>query len=54
MYQKDLIIRMIEMIADLIAIILGLAKKGDLPQATELLDNAYLDFFLKMLPFLEI
>lgn len=44
MYQKDFIMRMIEMIADLIALILGLIKKGDLSQATKLLDNAYRDF----------
>ncbi len=35
---------MIEMIADLIALVLGLIKKGDLPQASKLLDNAYRDF----------
>lgn len=35
---------MIEMIADLIALLLGLIKKGDLPQASKLLENAYRDF----------
>ena len=35
---------MIEMIADLIALILGLIKKGNIPQATKLLDNAYREF----------
>lgn len=35
---------MIEMIADLIALILGLIKKGDLPQASQLLENAYREF----------
>lgn len=44
MYQKDFIMRMIEMIADLIALVLGLIKKGDLPQANKLLDNAYREF----------
>lgn len=44
MYQKDFILRMIEMIADLIALILGLIKKGDLPQASQLLENAYREF----------
>ncbi|MBI9058444.1 hypothetical protein L3049_18355 [Labilibaculum sp. DW002] len=39
--------RMIEMIADLIALILGLIKKGNLPQATKLLDNAYREFLKK-------
>ena len=38
---------MIEMIADLIALILGLIKKGNLPQATKLLDNAYREFLKK-------
>ena len=47
MYQKDFIMRMIEMIADLIALILGLIKKGNLPQATKLLDNAYREFLKK-------
>jgi hypothetical protein len=44
MYQKDFIMRMIEMIADLIALVLGLIKKGDLAQANKLLYNAYRDF----------
>jgi hypothetical protein len=47
MYQKDFIMRMIEMIADLIALVLGLIKKGDLPQASKLLDNAYRDFLIE-------
>ena len=47
MHQKDFIMRMIEMIADLIALILGLIKKGNLPQATKLLDNAYREFLKK-------
>ncbi|MBN2595318.1 hypothetical protein [Labilibaculum sp.] len=47
MYQKDFIMRMIEMIADLIALLLSLIKNGDLTQATRLLDNAYLDFLKK-------
>jgi hypothetical protein len=41
MYQKDYILRMIEMLGDLIAGILGLIKKGDLIQASEKLDNLY-------------
>ncbi len=44
MYQKDFILRMIEMIADLIAGILGLIKKGDYGQASQNLDNAYFNF----------
>jgi hypothetical protein len=44
MYQKDFILRMIEMIAELIAGILGLIKKGDFQQASQAIDNAYYDF----------
>ncbi|PKQ62072.1 hypothetical protein BZG02_14170 [Labilibaculum filiforme] len=44
MYQKDFIMRMIEMIADLIALLLGMIKKGDISQAHKLLENAYRDF----------
>jgi len=41
MYQKDYILRMIEMIGDLIAAILGLIKKGDPEQAQKLLERSY-------------
>ena len=41
MYQKDYILRMIEMIGDLIAAILGLIKKGDQEQAEKLLERGY-------------
>ncbi len=41
MYQKDYILRMIEMIGDLIAGILGLIRKGDFTQASEKLDSIY-------------
>jgi len=41
MYQKDYILRMIEMIGDLIAAILGLIKKGDHEQAEKLLERGY-------------
>lgn len=43
MYQKDFILRMIEMLADLITGILGLIKKGDFPKASQSIDNAYQD-----------
>ena len=43
MYQKDYILRMLEMLATLIAGILGLIKKGDLQQASHALENAYMD-----------
>ncbi len=43
MYQKDYILRMIEMLGDLIATILGLVRKGDLNGATEKLERVYYD-----------
>lgn len=44
MYQKDFILRMIEMLGDLIAGILGLIRKGDFQQASQSIDNAYYNF----------
>jgi len=41
MYQRDFILRMIEMMAQLIAGILKLVKTGDLNQASQALQNAY-------------
>jgi hypothetical protein len=43
MYQKDYILRMLEMLSDLIALILGLIKKGDITKASERLDRVYYD-----------
>ncbi len=43
MYQKDFIIRMIEMLAELVAGILGLIKKGDFQKTSQSIDNAYQD-----------
>ena len=43
-YQKDYILRMIEMIGEFIALLLGLLKKDDVQQAAERLDNAYRQF----------
>ena len=43
MYQKDYILRMIEMIGDLIAAFLGLLKKGDLDQAEKLIERGYIE-----------
>lgn len=43
MYNKDYIIRMMEMIADLIAALLGFIKKGDLEKGSHLLNSAYRD-----------
>jgi tetratricopeptide (TPR) repeat protein len=44
MYQRDFVLRMIEMIAELIAGILGLIRKGDYPKASQALENAYTDY----------
>jgi hypothetical protein len=41
MYQKDYILRMIEMLGKMIAGILGLIKKGDFEQAEDKLENLY-------------
>ncbi len=41
MYQKDFILRMIEMLAELVAGILGLIKKGDFQKASQSIDNAF-------------
>jgi hypothetical protein len=43
MYQKDYILRMIEMLGDLLAAIFGLVRKGDYNQASERLEQIYYD-----------
>jgi hypothetical protein len=43
MYQKDYVLRMIEMLGQLIAGILGLIKKGDYRKASAELGNIYFD-----------
>ena len=43
MYQKDYLLRVIDMIRELIMGILGLIKKGDLEIAREKIDNMYND-----------
>jgi hypothetical protein len=47
MYQKDYILRMIEMLGELIRAILGLIVKGNFEQAEEKLNEAYLTFLRK-------
>ena len=54
-YQKDYILRMIEMTGDLIAAILGLIRKGDFNKASEEIGKIYHDmlredssFFMKI------
>ena len=44
MYQRDYILRMIEMIGQFIMLVLGKMKKGDLKEAEQLLENGYRDF----------
>lgn len=44
MYQKDYILRMIEMIGELIAQILGFLNKKNTKKASQILENAYRDF----------
>ncbi|MBN2350578.1 MAG: hypothetical protein JXJ22_17200 [Bacteroidales bacterium] len=41
MYQRDFILRMIEMLGELIAGILGLIKKGNFQKASQSIENAY-------------
>jgi len=55
MYQKDYILRMIEMLGDLIAGILGLIRKGDFIRASDEIGKLYHDmlredsaFFMKI------
>jgi hypothetical protein len=43
MYQKDYILRMVEMLGDLLAAIFGLIRKGDYRQASENLERIYND-----------
>jgi hypothetical protein len=56
MYQRDYMLRMIEMIGDLISGILGLIKKGKFEQASEELGRIYYDMlkqdsaFFKSIP----
>jgi len=54
MYQKDYILRMIEMIGDLIAAMLGLIKKGDLDQAEKLLERGYYELLRRDASFFQL
>jgi hypothetical protein len=47
MYQKDYILRMIEMLGELIRAIFGLITKGDYGEAEQKLSEAYLTFLRK-------
>ncbi len=43
MYQKDYILRMIEMFGEMLAAIFALIKKGSYKKASQALENAYMD-----------
>jgi hypothetical protein len=47
MYRQDYILRMIEMLAELIAGILRLIRKGDFQKASQSLNNIYQDFLMQ-------
>jgi len=54
MFQKDYILRMIEMIGDLIAAILGLIKKGDLEQAEKMIERGYYELLRRDASFFQL
>jgi len=54
MFQKDYILRMIEMIGDLIAALLGLIKKGDLEQAEKIIERGYLELLRRDASFFQL
>lgn len=54
MFQKDYILRMVEMIGDLIAALLGLIKKGDLEQAQKLLERGYYEMLRRDASFFQL
>lgn len=43
MYQKDYILRMIEMLGDLLAALFGMIRRGEFTQASEKLERIYYD-----------
>jgi len=54
MYQKDYILRMVEMIGDLIAALLGLIKKGNLEQAEKILERGYYELLRRDASFFQL
>jgi hypothetical protein len=54
MFQKDYILRMVEMIGDLIAAILGLIKKGDLQEAEKILERGYYELLRRDASFFQL
>lgn len=53
MFQKDYILRMVEMIGELIAAFLGLIKKGDLEQAEKILERGYIELLRREAAFFQ-
>jgi len=54
MFQKDYILRMIEMIGDLIAALLGLIKKGDFDQAEKIIERGYIELLRRDASFFQL
>jgi hypothetical protein len=54
MFQKDYILRMVEMIGELIAALLGLIKKGDLDQAEKMLERGYIELLRRDAAFFQV
>jgi hypothetical protein len=54
MFQKDYILRMVEMIGELIAAILGLIKKGDFEQAEKMLERGYIELLRRDAAFFQV
>lgn len=44
MYQRDYILRMIEMMGDFIAAIIKMLKKDQFPEVSRMIENAYFEF----------
>jgi tetratricopeptide (TPR) repeat protein len=44
MYQKDYLMKMLEMLGDFISSVLGFIKNGEFNRANELIEEAYADF----------
>ena len=54
MFQKDYLLRMIEMIGDLIAALLGLIKKGDFEQAEKIIERGYIELLRRDASFFQL
>ena len=54
MYQKDYILRMIEMLGELLRAIFGMISKGQFPEAEESISEAYLTMLRKDSAFFQL